>query len=380
MDTDALSEMTPEECLSKLQASGMLDNQPDALAQIQKLVAQGVHPMKVIRFGSGTPEDKPRPAMLDSFDIEGIARYIAEKGCQRIVIMCGAGISTSAGIPDFRTPGTGLYDNLKKYDLPRPESIFELKYFRDRPGAFYELAKEMWPGNFEPTPAHYFIRLLEAKGILLRCYSQNIDSLEVQAGVPRQRLIAAHGNFDAAHVIDTDPEVKVPIEELKAAIDQGEAGWQALREKKGNLVKPTIVFFGEGLPERFFELHSQDLKQCDLLIVMGTSLVVHPFASLVGLAAAGAPRILLNRDEAGTCDSLDLGFRFHKTEPDQNWRDVWYKGDCDTGARALATALGWGDDLDALIDSKGSASIVRAPWAAESPDAPPSSSGGDENP
>lgn len=261
------------------------------------------------------------PPVLSSFDMEGIARYIADKGCKQVVVMCGAGISTSAGIPDFRTPGTGLYDNLQRFNLPQAESIFELN-FRKNPGAFYELAREMWPGNFEPTPAHYFVRLLNDKGILLRCYSQNIDSLERRAGLPAEKLVAAHGNFDEAHVIDTEPEIKVDINELKAALDKGEEGWRALKDAKGGLVKPKIVFFGEELPERFARLHRQDLATCDLLIVMGTSLVVHPFAGLVGYATRTAPRMLINRDQAGTCDSLKFGFHFH-LEGEDNWRDVF---------------------------------------------------------
>ena len=75
-----------------------------------------------------------------------------------------------------RTPGTGLYDNLQKYDLPTPESVFDIGFFRNNPSAFYQLARELWPGNFKPTPAHYFIRLLHEKGLLQRCFTQNIDS------------------------------------------------------------------------------------------------------------------------------------------------------------------------------------------------------------
>merc|ERR1712046_515208 len=101
-------------------------------------------------------EEEPLDNALNSFDIEGVAQYVRERKCQNIVVLCGAGISTSAGIPDFRTPGTGLYDNLQRFNLPRPQAVFDLEYFRQSPGAFYELAKEMWPGNFEPTPTHYF--------------------------------------------------------------------------------------------------------------------------------------------------------------------------------------------------------------------------------
>jgi len=288
---------------------------------------------------------------LASFDLDGIARYIKEYECKRVVVMCGAGISTSAGIPDFRTPGTGLYDNLQRFNLPAPEAVFTLSYFRDNPAAFYELAKEMWPGNYDPTPAHYFLKLLHDKGILLRCYSQNIDSLECAAGLPPAKLVAAHGNFDEAHVIDTDPEVPIDINVLKAAVDRGEEGWQALRKEKGNLVKPKIVFFEEELPQRFAELCMQDLKSCDLLIVLGTSLLVAPFNSLVGMAAGGVPRLLINNTCVGTCDILQNGFRF-----DKDGRDVFHVGDCDGGCRALVSALGWGRELECLIETNGALS------------------------
>jgi len=357
------------EYLQMLQEGGMFVGKEPLLAKMQELAKQGVHPMEVLQSMRRAPTEEKMEPVLASFDLEGITRYIADKACKKIVVMCGAGISTSAGIPDFRTPGTGLYDNLQRFNLPQAESIFELRFFRDNPGAFYELAREMWPGNFEPTPAHYFIRLLHDKGILLRCYSQNIDSLECRAGLPAEKLVAAHGNFDAAHVIDREPEVLVDINELKAALDKGEEGWQQLRAEKGGLVKPKIVFFGEELPERFAQLHRRDLAACDLLIVMGTSLVVHPFAGLVGYTGRSAPRMLINRDPAGTCDELRMGFRFH-LEGDQNWRDVFHQGDCDSGCRALAEALGWKEDMESLIDSKGAAKISRAPWA-EMEEAPP---------
>ena len=80
-----------------------------------------------------------------------------------------------------------LYDNLQKYDLPTPQSVFELDYFRERPDAFYLLARELWPDNYTPTPVHYFVKLLHDKGMLLRCFTQNIDSLEAATGLPRDK-------------------------------------------------------------------------------------------------------------------------------------------------------------------------------------------------
>jgi NAD-dependent SIR2 family protein deacetylase len=72
--------------------------------------------------------DAPVSRVLKSFDLSGAIEYMAN--CSNIIVMTGAGISTSAGIPDFRTPGTGLYSQLEKYDLPTPESIFNLDFFR----------------------------------------------------------------------------------------------------------------------------------------------------------------------------------------------------------------------------------------------------------
>mmetsp|Transcript_14658 Transcript_14658/g.24973 ORF Transcript_14658/g.24973 Transcript_14658/m.24973 type:complete len:194 (+) Transcript_14658:55-636(+) len=87
---------------------------------------------------------------------------------RKIAVITGAGISVSAGIPDFRSPKTGLYSNLQKYDLPRPQAIFDIAYFREKPGAFYHLAREFLDlENFQPTPTHYFIRLLQDKGRLM---------------------------------------------------------------------------------------------------------------------------------------------------------------------------------------------------------------------
>ncbi|CAF1380430.1 unnamed protein product [Rotaria sordida] len=74
------------------------------------------------------PDETVESPVLKSFDLRGAVEYMAN--CSNIIVMSGAGISTSAGIPDFRTPGTGLYSRLEKYNLPNPEAIFTLDFFR----------------------------------------------------------------------------------------------------------------------------------------------------------------------------------------------------------------------------------------------------------
>lgn len=107
----------------------------------------------------------------------------------------GAGIGTSAGIPDFRSPETGLYANLSRLNLPYAEAVFDITYFRTNPEPFYTLAQELYPGKFRPTITHSFIALLEKKGLLLKLFTQNIDCLEREAGVPDDKIIEAHGSF-----------------------------------------------------------------------------------------------------------------------------------------------------------------------------------------
>ena len=104
------------------------------------------------------------------------------------------------------------------------------------------------------------------------------------------------------------------------------------------IVKPDITFFGENLPEEYISNYKKDFKNCDLLIVMGTSLHVQPFGSLAYMVDDDCPRILINRDLVGDfIDSIN--------EPDSNTRDVFIQGDCDAGCFKLAKYLGLTKEL-----------------------------------
>ena len=249
---------------------------------------------------------------------------------KRIVVLVGAGISVAAGIPDFRSPGTGLYYNLQKYNLPWPEAIFDIDYFQENPKPFYTLSKELYPGNFTPTKTHFFIKLLSDNGLLQRCYTQNIDTLEDVAKIPQDKLVFAHGSFTSAHCIKCHK--KHSCEFVRERIFKDET---PTCESCGSLVKPDIVFFGESLPMRFFYCMDEDFPVCDLLIIMGTGLMVHPFANLLYMVDENVPRILINLVSAGA---------FAYDSPG-NTRDVFIKATSDDASQMLADVLGIGDDL-----------------------------------
>ncbi|EEA28071.1 Sir2 histone deacetylase Hst2 [Talaromyces marneffei ATCC 18224] len=280
---------------------------------------------------ASTPiDDSVSPTTLKSRTLESVAEYILKKDVRKIVVMTGAGISTSAGIPDFRSPETGLYSNLAHLELPDPEAVFNITFFRENPVPFYTLAKELYPGRYRPTIAHSFITLLHRKGRLLKNFTQNIDCLEREAGLPGEMIIDAHGSFASQHCIDCKSHY--PDDLMKEVVTKGEVPHCQTPECNG-LVKPDIVFFGEALPGAFFD--NRDLPaQADLCIVMGTSLTVQPFAGLPSFCRDETPRLLINMEQVG-----GLGSRAD---------DVLLLGDCDEGVRKLAKALGWLEELEAL--------------------------------
>jgi len=286
-------------------------------------------------------DEQKHPSVLKTLDLDGIVEYIKEGKAKNIITMAGAGISTSAGIPDFRTPGTGLYDNLQKYELPNPTAIFDIRFFEENPKPFFTLAKELYPGKFEPTASHYFIKLLEEKSLLLRHFTQNIDTLERVAGIGDDKIVEAHGAFHKGHCIKCRKEYSQDW--IKEVIFKDEVPTCEC----GGFVKPDIVFFGENLPERFFHCMQTDFAKCDLLIILGTSLVVQPFASLLDRVGPECPRLLVNKEVCGVPSRLDqvLGGGGLQLDRPGNYRDVAWLGDCDQGCRELAEGLGWGEDL-----------------------------------
>ncbi|KAK3848203.1 MAG: hypothetical protein J3R72DRAFT_378184 [Linnemannia gamsii] len=303
---------------------------------------------------------------------------------KRIMVLTGAGVSVSCGIPDFRSPN-GIYARLHEFNLRDPQQMFDLSFFKRRPEIFYSFAKEIFPSNFMPSPSHSFIKLLEDKDKLLRNYTQNIDTLEQRAGI--KRILQCHGSFATASCLRCRRQV--PGDDIKEAIFNQEVAYctecpppspsdfaPKFREAyyssdeesdsddepdntpPPSLMKPDITFFREQLTSAFHDYLEEDRDQVDLLIVMGTSLKVAPVSSIIDALPAHIPQILINRTPL-----THMEF------------DVQLLGDSDTIVAELCRMAGWElkheklpggtsdvPDMDANTNVDGSGKGGRAHW------------------
>jgi NAD-dependent histone deacetylase SIR2 len=232
------------------------------------------------------------------------------------MVITGAGISTSLGIPDFRSKTTGFYSKLQDMGYSEPEEVFDIVAFDEDPSIFYKLAADILPDLKHYSPTHAFIRLLQDKNKLQTNYTQNIDNLEELAGIDKNRLIQCHGSFATAtcrkckyKVKGTDifPAIRAKrVARCKRCISNiatQEALGPKVKKRKPTprrtthsdsddededddipqpgVMKPDITFFGEALPDHFFtRFTEQDVNTVDLVLVIGTSLKVAPVSDM----------------------------------------------------------------------------------------------------
>uniref|UniRef100_A0A8C2YZZ6 protein acetyllysine N-acetyltransferase n=1 Tax=Cyclopterus lumpus TaxID=8103 RepID=A0A8C2YZZ6_CYCLU len=264
-------------------------------------------------------EPPKRKKRKDVNTLEDVVRLLHES--KRILVLTGAGVSVSCGIPDFRSRD-GIYARLAVDfpDLPDPQAMFDIEYFRRDPRPFFKFAKEIYPGQFQPSPCHKFISMLDKQGKLLRNYTQNIDTLEQVSGV--KRIIQCHGSFATASCLVC--KHKVDCEAIREDIfNQVVPRCPHCPDIPLAIMKPDIVFFGENLPEMFHRAMKQDKDEVDLLIVIGSSLKVRPVALIPNSIPHEVPQVLINREQL----------------PHLNF-DVELLGDCDVIVNELCHRLG----------------------------------------
>jgi len=200
------------------------------------------------------------------------------------VALTGAGISTESGIPDYRSPDTGLWEKMD-------QSVVSLEGFLRDPTQYYSFATDLYPIRraAKPNPAHYLLAEFEKERLLKGVITQNIDGLHYDAG--SNAVHELHGSLRQAVCLNCS--FLYPMDEVMERVISGEN--PPLCTECGGVLKPNAVFFGEMLPRIPWERALELTRQTDLFLVLGSSLQVFPVNILPDVALrAGAKLIIVN--------------------------------------------------------------------------------------
>jgi NAD-dependent deacetylase len=219
-------------------------------------------------------------------DRAALARLIAD--ARRVVVFTGAGISTESGIPDFRSPG-GVWSKMKPI------------YFQDFVGS-EEKRREAWTRAFtgkagwvgaRPNAGHFAVARLVEQGKVTAVVTQNVDNLHQDSGVPAERIVELHGNASYAKCLECSERHE--LAELKDSfLKVGEIPYC---RRCGGLVKTATISFGQPMPAGPMARAEEATLDCDLFLVLGSSLVVYPAAGFPLLAKRNGARLaIVNRE------------------------------------------------------------------------------------
>jgi len=234
-------------------------------------------------------------------EIKKLFNVITE--AKHLVALTGAGVSTLSGIRDFRGKN-GLYNDMDA------EKIFSLDYFEKDPSFYYSHA-----GSFiynldekEPSIVHNVLGELEKRGYLKSLITQNIDLLHQKGG--SKNVIEIHGS-PVMHYCLRCAGIRVSYEEAAAAVRKGE---MPKCPKCERVLKPAITFFGESLPIEALKQATIESQKADVMLVLGTSLTVHPAASMPEYTLRKNGKIVIINNQLTPLDSMAF-MRFEELEP-----------------------------------------------------------------
>lgn len=209
------------------------------------------------------------------------------------VVLTGAGISTPSGIPDFRSPSSGMWTKID------PIAVASIWGYHDHPDVFYRwfvpLAKQI--RKAKPNAAHFALAELEQNSRLKLVITQNIDGLHQVAG--SGHVVELHGHLRTASCLDCTQQIA--LEQIWSAVEGGQISYCAAC---GGLVKPDVILFGEPLPYDALRVAQEAALFSDLLISIGTSLEVEPAADLPHLARRSGSRVIIINRQPTIADNI----------------------------------------------------------------------------
>jgi NAD-dependent deacetylase len=213
-------------------------------------------------------------------EVERLAELLGQS--RRAVALTGAGVSVPSGIPDFRTPETGLWANVD------PMEVAHIDVFERDPERFWSYYRPRFSalGDKEPNRAHAALAELERRGLIEGVITQNIDRLHRAAG--SENVIEVHGSIETSSCTACATAF-----ELGEVDDLFDGRGVAICSSCGGAVKPDVVLFGELLAESTMARATELAERADLMLCVGSSLVVHPVAGLPRLTLGGGGRLAI---------------------------------------------------------------------------------------
>jgi NAD-dependent deacetylase len=212
--------------------------------------------------------------------VERLAELVRDSHCT--VALTGAGISVPSGIPDFRSPGTGLWENVN------PMEVAHIEVFRRDPKRFWSYYRPRFGmlSQKEPNAAHAALAELESRGLLDAVVTQNVDRLHHKAG--SRRVIEVHGTIETSSCLDCGESYTLELVE-GLFDDEGVARCHGCNGP----VKPDVVLFGELLPEQAMDQAAALAAGAELLLCVGSSLEVYPVAGLPQVTRSSGGRVAI---------------------------------------------------------------------------------------
>jgi NAD-dependent deacetylase len=204
------------------------------------------------------------------------------RGSRCTVALTGAGVSVPSGIPDFRTPETGLWANVD------PMGVAHIDVFEGDPERFWSYYRPRFHSLSDKLPngAHEALAELERRGLLAGTITQNIDRLHRAAG--SRNVVEMHGSIETSSCRECG--ASYGLEQVEALFD---GDGVAVCAECGGAVKPEVVLFGEMLPEAALRQAQELAERAELMLCVGSSLVVHPVAALPGVTLGNGGRLAI---------------------------------------------------------------------------------------
>jgi NAD-dependent deacetylase len=217
------------------------------------------------------------------------------KSSKYITALTGAGISTLSGLADFRGEHSPIWDRYPQ------EKVFEKSYFDHDPKLFFDYLREIMAKEYEPNIGHIMLKKMEDAGSLKALITQNIDGLHQKAGT--KRVYELHGSIYKNYCVECGKEYM--IGEFMKKLKKEEVPKCSCK----GVIRPGIVFYGEQLPEEAMELSAFHASRSDLMLVVGTSLLVQPAAYMPMYALKNkAKLIVINKGGTYLDDKADFIF------------------------------------------------------------------------